>query len=204
VAPRRKIRIASAPFGKVTNAMAIFERLSDEGGQITLGWAAACVFYARFEGTISVVLSERFAQRFTSLVGSQCQVRYFGDSGAVTSYELPGADLVIAAMLAKGEQLESIVVLPWDGALGANARALPAQFARFTFVASAAELYAQLRAAAPDMRIPFTARPRSSADAPSPDAPALHAPSPDAPPDTPPPNVPGVLARPEQVVPKRS
>ena len=39
--------------------MAIFERLSDEGGQITLGWAAERVFYVRFEGTISVVLSER-------------------------------------------------------------------------------------------------------------------------------------------------
>ena len=114
--------------------MAIFERLSDEGGQVTLGWAAERVFYVRFEGTISVVLSERFAQRFNSLVGSQGAVRYYGDSSAVTSYELPGVDLVMAAMLAKVAQLETIVVLPWAGALGANARALPGQFARFTFV----------------------------------------------------------------------
>ena len=173
--------------------MAIFERLSDEGGQVTLGWAAERVFYVRFEGTISVVLSERFAQRFNSLVGSLGAVRYYGDSSAVTSYELPGVDLVMAAMLAKVAQLETIVVLPWAGALGANARALPGQFARFTFVSSAAELYAQLRAAAPEIRIPFAERPVSSNAALSPHAPAPEPPLAEAFP----------LPRLEPVLPKR-
>jgi len=55
--------------------MAILERVSDERGSVVLGWAHAGVFYARFEGSISVRVAERFGRRFMALIGDDAQVR---------------------------------------------------------------------------------------------------------------------------------
>ena len=60
--------------------MAIFERLSDEGGQITLGWAAERVFYVRFDGTISVVQPLHISSRGGRSLQATKMLRCLGES----------------------------------------------------------------------------------------------------------------------------
>jgi hypothetical protein len=129
--------------------MAILERLSDPNGCAILGWVAPQVLYARFERSISGDVGVRFARRFSSLMGDVSGVRYFGDSSSVTAYDLSALSVVMGALLAKREQLDLIVVRPWDGVLNAAARALPTELGYLEYVSTSAEFEARLRAAAP-------------------------------------------------------
>lgn len=137
--------------------MAILERVSDERGSVVLGWAHVGVFYARFEGSISVLVAERFARRFTALVGDDAQVQYFGDSSGIISYEPQAMAAVSAAMLSKRQCLQSIVVRPWQGVMGVAAKGFAEAFGCLEYVTSALEFERLLSAAVPGGAIhPFT------------------------------------------------
>jgi hypothetical protein len=129
--------------------MAILERLSDPNGCAILGWVAPRVLYARFERSISADVGVRFASRFSSLMGDVSGVQYFGDSSGVTAYDLAALKVVMGALLAKREQLDLIVVRPWNGVLNSNARSLPDEFGYLEYVSTSSEFEARLRAAAP-------------------------------------------------------
>jgi hypothetical protein len=129
--------------------MAILERVSDEHGSVVLGWAHAGVFYAKFERSISVGVAERFARRFAALIGDNIRVRYFGDSSGITSYEPEAMGAISAAMLAKRQRFDSIVVRPWRGVMGVPANAFADAFGCLEYVTSAIEFEQRLRAAVP-------------------------------------------------------
>jgi hypothetical protein len=129
--------------------MAILERVSDEHGSVVLGWAHAGVFYARFERSISVGVAQRFARRFAALIGDNIRVRYFGDSSGVTSYEPQAMAAIAAVMLAKRQRLDSMVVRPWQGVMGAAAQAFADAFGCLEYVTSALEFERRLRAVVP-------------------------------------------------------
>src|SRR5688572_14851958 len=121
--------------------------MSDPYGSAIIGWLSTRVLYARFERTLSADVGVRFARRFTSLIGDTAELRYFGDSGDVSAYDVMALHVVMEAMLSKRDQLTQIVVRPWSAALGARAAALPDQFRCMSYVASAREFDAQLAAA---------------------------------------------------------
>jgi hypothetical protein len=129
--------------------VAILERLSDPNGCVILGWVAPQVLYARFERSVSADVGVRFACRFSSLMGDASGVQYFGDSSGVTTYDLTALRVVMGALLATREQIELIVVRPWDGVLNASARSLPAELGYLEYASTASEFEARLRAAAP-------------------------------------------------------
>jgi hypothetical protein len=138
--------------------MAILERVSDEHGSVVLGWAHAGVFYAKFEGSISGAVAQRFARRFAALIGDTIRVRYFGDSSGVTSYEPQALGAISSVMLSKRQRFDSIVVRPWQGGvMGAPANAFADAFGCLEFVMSALEFERRFRAALPGGDIhPFT------------------------------------------------
>jgi hypothetical protein len=130
--------------------MAILERVSDEHGSVVLGWAHAGVFYARFEGSVSVAIAQRFARRFAALIGDTIRVRYFGDSSAVTSYDPEAMAPIASAMMSKRHRFVSIIVRPWNGVLGAPARAFADAFGCLEYVTSAIEFERRFRAVVPN------------------------------------------------------
>jgi hypothetical protein len=160
--------------------MAILERVSDEHGSVVLGWAHAGVFYAKFEGSITAGVAQRFARRFAALIGDTIRVRYFGDSSGVTSYEPPALGAISSVMLSKRQRFDSIVVRPWQGVMGAPANAFADAFGCLEYVTSGLEFERRFRAALPSGDIhpftiqseaPFSAPPCS--DAASPPAPRV-------------------------------
>jgi hypothetical protein len=129
--------------------MAILERVSDEHGSVVLGWPHAGVFYAKFEGSISAAVGQRFARRFAALIGDNIRVRYFSDSSGVTSYEPPALAALASVMLSKRQRFDSIIALPWRGVMGAQAKAFADAFGCLEYVTSALEFERRFRAALP-------------------------------------------------------
>src|SRR5690606_11173299 len=106
--------------------MAPLERIMDGEESICVGWVGRGVLYARFVGTISADMGERYAARLTELIQHAESLRYFVDSSALTHYDLLARSAIIQAVMAHRRKFATIISLTWAGGVGPVGRSFAA------------------------------------------------------------------------------
>jgi hypothetical protein len=132
--------------------LAPLARIAAGEGSILAGWVGPGVFYARFEGSISADVGERYAALLKSLVGDVRSLCYFVDSSDLTAYDLLARSAILQAIMAHRSKFSSIVALTWAGGVGPVGRSFASALGNVEYVTTREDFDARLLAAAPFAR----------------------------------------------------
>jgi hypothetical protein len=97
---------------------------SREGeGSFVLGWLRPGVLWASFQGHLSSVLAERYAELFGRLVNGQSAVTFFADASGIASTDLLGRNRVLHSLVDNAQSFAAIHILNWSGGVSSTGQA---------------------------------------------------------------------------------
>src|SRR5262245_45918819 len=91
------------------------ELMTDAAGSVTFGWVDDGVLYARFSRWLSAKLGDAFAARLREAAHSS-SLKYFGDAGALESYDLLARSAFVRVVVEHRRKFESLTLLTWERA----------------------------------------------------------------------------------------
>ena len=92
------------------------ELITDVAGSVTFGWVDDGVFYARFSRCLSAKLGDAFAARLRDAAQSNSSLKYFGDAGALESYDLLARSAFVRVVVEHRRKFHSLTLLTWERA----------------------------------------------------------------------------------------
>jgi hypothetical protein len=127
------------------------ELVADAEGSVTLGWVDVGVFYARFIGVFSSLLSDKHGALLEGALARTPSLHYFGDARAMSSYELGTRRAFLDMVVAHRGQFKSVVLLTWSTGITPVTRAFAAAAGEppIDVLADEVEFEARLLAIAP-------------------------------------------------------
>jgi hypothetical protein len=100
--------------------------VEDRYGAIAYGWIAPRVCYARFVGSLSTELGERFVLELADLMRQVPALAYFADASALREYDTAAGAHHRRLVQAQRAKLAALVVLIWSQQLSRAARVFAA------------------------------------------------------------------------------